>query len=401
MRPKLGYAGGHIKKLLALLVLLPGLTWACGYNGSGQYVRCFNWTQDAQNGIPITASRFDTEDNGFAQGLSSVMTLNGQSTVTANLPMSGFYFTNVGNAIATTNFAAAGQVQNNEFNYGVENGSTANTYVVGNGNVIPAALQSGQLLWFKPPVTNTGASTLNWDTLGAIPILKNGTSALSAADLISGTWYGVTYDAAVNAWVPISPVGNAGTPDWYNILRIPLQVQNVSNSTNISMTNIQISNSLAVSGSAAFLSGLSVAGDITASGRTITAATVTATAVNTGALSATTISMGGVSLTSLLPLQVAVFNGNGACTKIGTGVNFSGCTRIAAGKYGVSPSVNFASSSYAVNCGAENTKNQAFPQVGTLNSDVSASVTGYIITTGTEAAGNADNGRVSCIVTNN
>lgn len=291
MRLKLGYGIRHIKKLLALLLLLPTMGWACGYNGSGTYVRCFNWTQDAQNGIPITASRFDTEDNGFAAGLTSVMTLNGQSTVTANLPMSGFYFTNVGNAITTTNFAAAGQVQNNEFNYGMENGSSINAYVVGSGNVTPAALHNGQLLWWRAPNTNTASSTLNWDALGAKPILKNGTTALSAGDLISGTWYGEAYDSTVSAWVPITPVANSANPSWYNILNIPTQVQNVSNSGIISLTSLNLSTTLLVSGSATFNSGIIVTG-------TVTATTITATTINANMISATTIN--GITSPTLL-----------------------------------------------------------------------------------------------------
>lgn len=57
-----------------------------GFNGSGTFVRTYNWVNDKTNGINITASRFDTEDNGFATGLSTVICKDGQSTTTAIIP---------------------------------------------------------------------------------------------------------------------------------------------------------------------------------------------------------------------------------------------------------------------------------------------------------------------------
>jgi hypothetical protein len=59
------------------------------YNGSGVFVRSYSWTQDAANSIDITASRMDTEDTGFASGLSLCVTRDGQGQMAANfLPSS-------------------------------------------------------------------------------------------------------------------------------------------------------------------------------------------------------------------------------------------------------------------------------------------------------------------------
>lgn len=57
-----------------------------GFNGQGVYQRYYSWTQDAASGIPITASRMDTDSNGFATGLSTCITKDGQTTVTADIP---------------------------------------------------------------------------------------------------------------------------------------------------------------------------------------------------------------------------------------------------------------------------------------------------------------------------
>lgn len=78
-----------MKKLLSISLifsLLCSPAFAGGFNGSGTYVRYYNWTNDKANSIPITASRFDTEDNGFATGLSNTITKDGQQTTTALIP---------------------------------------------------------------------------------------------------------------------------------------------------------------------------------------------------------------------------------------------------------------------------------------------------------------------------
>jgi hypothetical protein len=57
-----------------------------GFNGSGTYVRNHDWTTDAGNSVKVNASRMDTEDDGFATGLSSVVCKDGQTTTTAAIP---------------------------------------------------------------------------------------------------------------------------------------------------------------------------------------------------------------------------------------------------------------------------------------------------------------------------
>ena len=48
------------------------------FNGSGTFVRTQNWTNDANNNLPISATKFDNEDNDFAGGLSLCLTRDGQ-----------------------------------------------------------------------------------------------------------------------------------------------------------------------------------------------------------------------------------------------------------------------------------------------------------------------------------
>lgn len=54
------------------------------FDGSGNFVRLFNWVTDKTNSVNITASRMDGEDNGFAAGLTLAVTRDGQGKMAAD-----------------------------------------------------------------------------------------------------------------------------------------------------------------------------------------------------------------------------------------------------------------------------------------------------------------------------
>lgn len=80
------------------------------FNGSGLFNRIFRWQSDRDSGIRILAQRVDDETDGIATGLSTCVTKDGQTIPTANLPMGTFRHTNVGDAVANTDYASYGQV---------------------------------------------------------------------------------------------------------------------------------------------------------------------------------------------------------------------------------------------------------------------------------------------------
>ena len=71
------------------------------FNGAGVFSRLYNWEQDRINSIAIRSDRMDAEMDGMATGLSTAITKDGQTTVTANIPFAGFKLTGLG--AATTN----------------------------------------------------------------------------------------------------------------------------------------------------------------------------------------------------------------------------------------------------------------------------------------------------------
>jgi hypothetical protein len=56
------------------------------FNGSGVFQRVRNWVADTTAGIKIRADYHDSEDDGFAAGLTNCITRDGQSIVTQNIP---------------------------------------------------------------------------------------------------------------------------------------------------------------------------------------------------------------------------------------------------------------------------------------------------------------------------
>lgn len=70
---------------------------------------------------------------------------------------------------------------------------SANAFVLTTGLSL-AAYVAGQSFDIKANFTNSGAATINVDTLGAKSITKNGTTALASGDITSGNIYRISYD---------------------------------------------------------------------------------------------------------------------------------------------------------------------------------------------------------------
>ena len=110
---------------------------------------------------------------------------------TGNLPMGGYKHTGVANASARTDYAAYGQVQDSGSQYltGVAGADTIAASVTG-----LAAYATGQTFRFVSAGANTGAVTLNINTIGNKAVTKTGTTALAAGDIPSGAVVEVVYD---------------------------------------------------------------------------------------------------------------------------------------------------------------------------------------------------------------
>lgn len=154
------------------------------FNGSGIFQRIHNWVSDAAAAINITDTRMDAEMDGFATGLSTCVTKDGQTIPTANLPMGGFRHTNVGNSSSRTSYPSTAQLQDGTLTYGVDTG-VVNAYLV-SLSPAPTAYVDGMHVFVKILNTNTAASTINVNSLGVKSITTSDGVALISNELIAG-----------------------------------------------------------------------------------------------------------------------------------------------------------------------------------------------------------------------
>lgn len=175
------------------------------FNGSGVFERLYSWVNDAAANIKIRADRMDNEMNGMAVGLSTCITKNGQTTITANLPMAGFRHTGVGDATARTHYASFAQVQDGKSAW-VDGGGTADAITASYGIPI-TALVDGQMCFVRATAANaTTTPTFSPSALTARTIVKNGGSALTAGDIAGdGHELILRYDLANTRWELLNP----------------------------------------------------------------------------------------------------------------------------------------------------------------------------------------------------
>jgi len=244
-----GAVGFAVLCLMAFAMMLAEPAHAA-FDGNGNFNRLYNWQTDKANGINIRADRMDAEMDGFAVGLSTCYTKDGQSQPSANLPMNGYRFTGAGTATDSAHFTVASQVRDNTLCTGTVAGS-ANAYTL--TRTIPApSLTTGTVVWLTVPTTNTNSATLNVDALGAKPVYHSG-RALVGGELISGTSHPFFYDGT--NW---QVLGGITTPTALGIGLTSVYLTSgttTSNTATISLTvaGTQVgyftSNSLVVSGS--------------------------------------------------------------------------------------------------------------------------------------------------------
>lgn len=159
-------------------------------DGSGNYTRVPGSAYT--NGTTADGAELDAEINDIATALTQSLAKDGQTVPTANLPMGGFKHTNVNTASARTEYARASQVQDGTFTY-LSSVSGADT-ITASAPIGLSAYAAGQEFRFVSIGANTGAVTLNINSIGAKSVTKDGATALAAGDIASGAVCVVVYD---------------------------------------------------------------------------------------------------------------------------------------------------------------------------------------------------------------
>lgn len=96
-------------------------------------------------------------------------------------------------------------LQHNAEKYAADTGST-DTYAI-NLSPVPTSYTNGMVVYFKANTVNTGAATLNVNSLGAKTIVKGVNTTLADGDIAAGQFCVVIYDGT--NFVLTSPISNA------------------------------------------------------------------------------------------------------------------------------------------------------------------------------------------------
>jgi hypothetical protein len=137
------------------------------------------------------------------------------------------------------------------------------------GAPVVAAYAAGQMFYFVATGDNTGAVTLNIDSLGAKAVTRDGSVALAAGDIKSGEVVVVVYDGT--RFQVVSQLNSAGDARFANVsIASSLYVGGVSTFVGNAgfSANVSIASALSVGGVAAITGATTIGGNLTLNGGT-------------------------------------------------------------------------------------------------------------------------------------
>ena len=155
------------------------------YNGSGTFARLYNWVVDRDASVPITASRMDAEMDGFATGLTTAVTKDGQTTTSARIPFAA--------GIGMSDGTVAAPAVN--FTSDTDSG----VYRIGANNV-GVAVNGAKVL----DIATTGLSVTGTFTATGVSYIADGTVSTPGVAFTSDTDSGVYHIGANNVGVAVN-----------------------------------------------------------------------------------------------------------------------------------------------------------------------------------------------------
>jgi hypothetical protein len=160
-------------------------------NGSGTYNLISG--NPVVTGTTISSTWANNTLNDIATALSGSIASDGQTPITANLPMAGYKLTNVGAGSLLTDYARIDQLQNSSVTW--LTGVTGTDTITASLTITPSAYAAGQVFRFISAGANTTTSaTLNINSLGAKTITKKGDANINIGDLPANAIITVVYD---------------------------------------------------------------------------------------------------------------------------------------------------------------------------------------------------------------
>jgi hypothetical protein len=179
------------------------------FNGSGVFVRLENWSSDAASNLPISATKFDIEDNDFAGGFDLCLTRDGQGAPSGPITWAQLLTLTRGSDGEIMGLARTGGANNPglQFNVADVGGFTLNTTIatglaLGIAGTVALSIGSTRAVTIGAPTTGI-ALTVDQPAGAAAGVSINGPAGTGGAgiNLVDG-------QTGTRAWSLFS--GNAG-----------------------------------------------------------------------------------------------------------------------------------------------------------------------------------------------
>lgn len=161
-------------------------------------------------GTTISSTTHNNTMSDIASALTASVAKDGQTTMTANLPMGGFKLTNLAAGSASADSVRLGQLQADTGVYVSTVGGTADVITLTPSPAI-TAYAAGQRFSFIASGANTTNVTVNVSALGAKAVTKFGTTALVANNILSGALITITYDGTQFQLLNVSILPDSST----------------------------------------------------------------------------------------------------------------------------------------------------------------------------------------------
>lgn len=185
-----------------------------GRNGSGTYVRSYDFTADRDAGSPtniISADRVDDELDGIATALTGSLAKDGQTTPTADLPMGGFKHTGVSTSApaARSVYASVAAIQDNNALF-IAGAGTADAITATFAPALTSLVNGCEVCVRAASANTTTTPNFAPNGLTAKTIVKGPQTALVAGD-IGGNHHELRlrYNSTSDKWHLLNPVYGA------------------------------------------------------------------------------------------------------------------------------------------------------------------------------------------------
>jgi hypothetical protein len=157
-------------------------------NGSGTYSNPY---PNFVSGTVISSTEVNANNSAIATALTQSIAVDGQSTVTANLPMNSKKLTGLAAGTAAADSLNLGQAQAEAMVWCGTAGGTADAITLAPSPAITAYAAGQRFVWKASGSANTGATTVAISGLGAIALQDNGAALVAGNHAANKIFMGI------------------------------------------------------------------------------------------------------------------------------------------------------------------------------------------------------------------